>query len=243
VWEAGVNGGTNYVNFPERTITSYYDVDGWNAGMFFRYRSTPVLRWLIEATISRTALVIPAEGDFPGDFQIEYERGLNFGVEYDTAPGNNLRFVIGLPYYEYQSDSPTQFRTVVGQFEYNRRIPAWYQLNVQLLRNSYPTTFFDNNYYVDERFILLLTNDRESRFELGGRVTYYWNRYAAATPEVPFGGEKRVDKTIEGEAFVGYRLGGGMTWRVFFRGETRVSTINQFEYGVGTIGTSFVLGE
>jgi len=244
VWEVQLNGDTSYVNFPERTITSFYDVEGWGTGVTFRYRSSPIFRWYADFNIARTRLSIPPDPSIgsSGDVQIEYRQGTSLGIEYDLAPGNRFRAEAGVPYYEYQGDAPTDFRTLIGQIEYIRHIPALYTATFRLGRASYPTTYLDANYYVDERAFVQLENDSRAKLVFGGSATYYWNRYPGFAPPTIFNGEKRTDKTIEGEAYVGYRFGGGMTWRFYFRGETRTSTIDLFEYGKGTIGTTFVIG-
>jgi hypothetical protein len=243
-WEVQANGDTSYVNFPERTITSFYDVEGWGTGLTFRYRSSPIFRWYADFNISRTRLSIPADPDIgsTGELQIEYRQGTALGIEYDMAPGNLLRAELGVPYYEYKGDSPTDFRTLTGQVEYSRRIPATYAATFRLSRAAYPTTYLDSNYYVDERVAVELGNDQSAKLVFGGDATYYWNRYPGIPSLTIFDGAKRTDKTIEGEAYVGYRFGSGMVWRVYFRGETRKSTIGLFEYGKGTIGTTFVIG-
>jgi hypothetical protein len=246
-WELGVRATNTYVFFPERRLTSFYDVDGWGAALFGRYQSSPVLGFSFEFAHDRTRLEIPSSGSFPGEVRIEITQGADVGADWDLAPGSRLSFRVGYPQYEYVSDQPTTFRTVTGQVEYSRGVPAGWIVSGLLSRSAYPSTFLDNNYYVDDRLRISVRRDREARLDLGGAVTYYWNRYPEPIPPAIFpdqllGGPPRDDQTLNGEAWIGYRFSGGLVWRVYVSGETRWSNVKLYEYGVGSVGTTFVLG-
>jgi hypothetical protein len=164
-------------------------------------------------------------------------------VDAVLGPASSLELRIGRPVWEYQSNAPEQFRSLVTTLAWRRNVPAGTQISVELDRNLYPAVFLEANHYTDERLSFSLSNDARARLVLGTVLAYYVNRYPTTDAFGTIDPIRRFDKTLDATAFIGFRMAGRMQWRLYARSEDRNSNVRGFGYRVGSVGATFTLGQ
>lgn len=221
-------------------IAAYYDTVGWQGELSVEHRLTSKVRLLASYLVSRTRFTPPSDRS-ELDFRTEIEKGRSVGMNLLLGPASSMTFRLGRPAWEYLSAAnPEKTSALIGEITYARHVPAGLHLDVSVGRQVYPSVFQTANNYADNRVGVSLANDARASLVVGGRLSYYVNRY----PDTVLGGEPigRRDRSLEGSGWVGYRVSARMEFRVYARHERRESNAPGFGYGVRSFGATLSLG-
>lgn len=237
-----LTGYLNSVNFPADELAAYYDTDGWSGELSAQYAATARLKLIGYYSSSRTRLERPLPPTDLTDKRIEIENGMHLGADVVLSPASSFSLRVGRPRWEYISFAPEKFRALVSTASFRHVIPAGIQYSIDLTRNLYPAVFLNSNRYTDERIGVSVSNDARARVVVGTALAYYVNRYPTADLG-SIGAIRRLDKSFDGSAWIGYRAAERMEWRFYVRTDDRKSNVRGFGYHVNSIGATFTLGE
>ncbi len=225
------------VRFLER-LSGFFDVDENGGDLSGEHEIRPTFRLDWELAYGRSRLSRPDTPGFPAEERTEIEESWKLGGLWLLSQGSALEFRAGWQRDETESSAPSTLSAVTGSLAYRRGVPAGAQFGVDLARDIYPAIYEDNNVYVTNRLAVTFGNDTRARVSLGGRASYSSNRFP-----IPDGqGRIREDRTLDGEAWIGYRLGRWTLARLSLRSESRTSSVPGFAYDVSTVEATIGFG-
>jgi len=225
------------VTFLER-VSGFFDVDETGADLSGEHELGPTFRLDWELAYSRSHLSRPETPDFDAEDRTEIEESWKLGGVWLLSQGSFLQIKAGWQNNKTRSLAPSTLRALTGSLSYRRGVPAGAQLSVDLARDIYPAIYEDNNVYVTNRLTVMLTNDPRARLSLGGRASYWTNEF----PVPDSVGRVREDRTLDADAWVGYRLGRWAVGRLYVRKGHRSSAVPGFDYDVNTVGATIGFG-
>jgi hypothetical protein len=242
----GVAAGVTHLSFEQgRGPSGFFDTDGTLLRVYGESQRGARIWLLGQASVSNADLFrIVTEGEL--EVPDERERDAfqaGAGVRWVLSPGSRMEAFLSYAVQEYVSKRPDSFvgartsdyRGLVGDVSFSSAVPGRPRFAARLTRDVFPSVYRQNDYYVSDRITVLLESPARVRLRFGGRASYYENDYPQSEP-------KREDRSLDVRAWVAYRLGSRVEWRVYARNTTRTSTVPDLGFDASSFGMLLYVG-
>jgi len=231
----GVSVEKDHVEFQESAQAGLYDSDYYNVDLYADHQ--------VGAQGGVRLGVYGSKGDLtsvenPADRRDEQTFRLTLGGQWRLSPSTSLGGDFGwgtAEFFDELEGETSKTRNLVGALNFVRFVPTRARVVARVSQGVFPSFYGDNTFYVSRALFVQIENDPRARMSLGGSASYTQNDYPEAAPA-------RTDDTVDGKAWVGYRFGSGVEWRVYVETGSRSSVRPELEYDATSVGVMLGLG-